>query len=38
MVIMAAGAIGGVNLITGGVEETGADWMTTAPVELSYYS
>ena len=31
---MAAGAIGGLCLITREAEETGADWMT-APVELS---
>ena len=31
---MAASGIGGVCLITGGVEETGANWMT-ALVELS---
>ena len=34
MVVIAAGGIGAVYLITGGAEETGAGWMT-APVEMS---
>ena len=34
VVVIAAGAIGGVCLITGGAEERVVDWMM-APVELS---